>query len=95
MKKLDEITAAGRGTGTIATPKGKREMTRRRETIEKSEELEEEQVHPDDEIGQMMLKKAGVPNYFTSDKKKQTVSQKKIGESLLPRGSRAVKVPKD
>ena len=53
------------------------------ESVEEDEEIEEEQVHPDDKIGNMMLKKTGTPSYFKSNKKKQTVSQKKVSESMI------------
>ncbi len=82
-KKTNE--ASGYDTGAMTTPQSKKAYVRAKEVkdFDDATELEEEQVHPDDKIGQSMLKKMGVPNYFTSDKKKQETHQKKVDEDQL------------
>ena len=81
MKKIKENTGKGKGTGTLQTPESKRAFTRAKKVNDEAEELEEEQVHPDDKIGQAMLKKTGTPSTFTSGPG-QEVHQKKIGEKI-------------
>lgn len=70
------VSASGRG-GTMSTPESQRKFAKSKIDQELQDELEEEQVHPDDKIGNTMLKKTGTPSYFESDPEKQTVSQKK------------------
>lgn len=82
VNEMSMSSASGIG-GSIQTPQSKRRLTKAEVDLEREGELEEEQVHPDDKIGNMMLKKTGTPTYFESDKKKQTVSQKKVDEGSV------------
>ena len=82
VNEMGMTSASGIG-GSLQTPQSKRRLTRAEADLEREGELEEEQVHPDDKIGNMMLKKMGVPSYFKSNKKEQSVSQKKVDEGSV------------
>jgi len=81
--------AVGYYSGGVISPRSQKNDAKR-EKMEKFKdatepegehgEVEEEMVHPDDKIGNMMLKKMDVPQPFTSNKKGE-VHQKKVSES--------------
>jgi hypothetical protein len=65
----EDLGLSGSGSGTLQTPQSKRQFNRAKQIGIPPDELEEEEVnemnvHPEDKIGQMMLKKRGLPNYF-------------------------------
>lgn len=76
--------AVGYFSGSVISPKDQRRDAKtekiakfKKANKESEEELEEEMVHPDDKIGNAMLKKMKVPQPFTSNKKGE-VHQKKV-----------------
>ena len=82
-EEIHEQSAVGYGSGTIRYPNRAKYLNHKNPTEPEGpdDELEEEQVHPDDKIGQSMLKKMGVPSYFKSNKKGE-VHQKKVDEGI-------------
>lgn len=76
-KKLKEGCACLNSVGSMQTPRSQRlQAKKQQEEKEDIAELDEEMVHPDDKIGNAMLKKMKVPQPFKSNKKGE-VHQKK------------------